>query len=65
MIVKTKQKTGALDLTETDMVYDHAVYSKALAVLLDVGNNDLKENAYMCTFIAVIGKVCKNAGFVG
>lgn len=69
MLVQTKQKAEALTLTETDLVCDHAVYSKALEVLLAKGSDDLKDFIHlrmggfhtMCIFMAVIGKVYGNA----
>ena len=34
MLIRTKQKAESLNLDETDLVCDHAVYSKALEVVL-------------------------------
>ena len=43
MLIQTKQKAELLNLGETDLVCDHAVYSKVLEVELAEGNESLKE----------------------
>ena len=70
MLIQTKQKAESLNLDQTDLVCDHAVYSKALEVVLAEGNESLKEVInlkmggfpMMCVFIAVIGKIYGDAG---
>ena len=70
MLIRTKQKAESLNLDETDLVCDHAVYSKALEVVLAEGNESLKEVInlkmggfpMMCVFMAVIGKIYGDAG---
>ena len=41
MLIQTKQKAESLNLVETDLVCDHAVYSKALEVALAEGKERL------------------------
>ena len=70
MLIQTKQKAESLNLDQTDLVCDHAVYSKALEVVLAEGNESLKEVinlrmggiSTMCVFMAVIGKIYGDAG---
>ena len=59
-----KARAEALGLTCTDLVLDHAIYAKALEVLQNTNNADLKElinlrmgGFHACgIFLAVIGK---------
>ena len=70
MLIQTKQKAESLTLGETDLVCDHAVYSKPLEVVLAVENESLKEFINlrmggfhaMCLFMAAIGKIYGDAG---
>ena len=70
MLIQTKQKAESLNLGETDLVCDHAVYSKAIEVVLVEGNEILKEFINlrmggfqaMCAFMAVIDKIYGDAG---
>ena len=65
-----KAKAEALGLTCTDLVLDHAIYAKALEVLQNTNNADLKEfinlrmgGFHACgIFLAVIGKRFESAG---
>ena len=65
-----KAKAEALGLTCTDLVLDHAIYAKALEVLQNTNNADLKEfinlrmgGFHACgIFLAVIGKRFGSAG---
>ena len=63
-------QTESMNLGERDLVCDHAVYSKALEIVLAVGNESIKEFInlrmggfpVMCVFMAVISKVYGDAG---
>ena len=67
-----KAKAEALGLTCTDLVLDHAIYAKALEVLQNPNNADLKEfinlrmgGFHACrSFLAVIGKRFGSAGLL-
>ena len=69
MLIQTKQKAESMNLGETDLVCDHAVYSEALEVVLAEGNESFKEFINlrmggfhtMCVFMEVIGKIYGDA----
>ena len=70
ILLQCKAKAEILNLDVADLVLDHAIYSKALEVLLKEGNENLKGfiNLRMggfhasCIFLAVIGKRFGDAG---
>lgn len=70
ILLQCKAKAEALDLDVADLVLDHAIYCKALEILLKEGNESLKSfiNLRMggfhasCNFLAVIGKRFGDAG---
>ena len=65
-----KEKAESLNLTETDLVLDHAIYSKAVEIIMMEQNADLRVfiNLRMggfhaaCIFLCVIGKRFADAG---
>lgn len=65
-----KEKAESLNLTETDLVLDHAIYSKAVEIIMLSRNADLRDfiNLRMggfhavCIFMGVIGKRFSEAG---
>ena len=72
LLSQSKLKAEKLGLTETDVVLDTAIYSKAVEILLNPRYIDLKRfivlrvGAFhtMCIFIAVIGKRFGDAGLL-
>ena len=64
LLVQCKEKVKQLNLMETDLVLDHAIYSKAVEVVMEELYSDLKYfiNFRMggfhatCVFLGVIGK---------
>ena len=69
VLIQVKQKAEKLCLTEADLVLDHAIYSKALEILTNPVNKELRKYIVIrmggfhteCTLIAVIGKRFKDA----
>jgi hypothetical protein len=70
LLSQSKLKAEKLQLTETDVVLDMAIYAKAVEILMNPRYIDLKKfivlrlGAFhtMCIFIAVIGKRFSDAG---
>ena len=70
VLFQVKAKAEALSNTEPDLVLDHAIYCKALLILMEPKNIQLKNfiNLRMggfhasCIFVAVIGKRFVAAG---
>ncbi len=70
LLIQSKLKAEKLGLTETDVVLDMAIYSKAVEILMNLKYIDQKRiivlrlGAFhiMCIYIAVIGKLFGNAG---
>lgn len=70
VLIQCKEKAQALDLLETDLVLDHAIYAKAIEIIMDENNEHLKSfiNLRMggfhaaCIFLGVIGKRFGDAG---
>ena len=70
VLLQVKAKAEALNNREADLVFDHAIYCKALEILMDPRNLELRNfiNLRMgafhtsCIFIAVIGKRFSAAG---
>ena len=69
ILLQCKEKAETLGLETADLVLDHAIYSKALEILLKEGNEVLKtfmnlrmgEFHVCCSFLAVIGKRFRDA----
>ena len=67
-----KEKAEHLNLAETDLVLDHAIYSKAVEIVMMERNSDLRDfvNLRMggfhaaCIFMSVIGKRFTEAGLI-
>ena len=70
VLLLCKEKAESLNLTETDLVLDHAIYSKAVEIIMMERNADLRAfvNLRMggfhaaCIFLCVIGKRFADAG---
>lgn len=70
VLLQCKEKAEALNLNTADLVLDHAIFSKALEILLKDGNDSLRAfiNLRMggfhacCVFLAIIGKRFGDAG---
>ena len=70
ILLQAKAKAEAVGLRETDVVLDHAIYCKALDIMMNPANLQLKDfiNLRMggfhasCIFIVVIGKRFGSAG---
>ena len=70
VLLECQVKAETLNLDVADLVLDHAIYCKALDILLKEGNESLKSfiNLHMggfhasCNFLAVIGKRFGDAG---
>ena len=43
MLVQCKEKAQQLNMTETDLVLDHAMYSKAVEVIMEERHSDLRD----------------------
>ena len=67
-----REKAEHLNLAETDLVLDHAIYSKAVEIVMMERNSDLRDfvNLRMggfhaaCIFMSVIGKRFTEAGLI-
>ena len=65
-----QEKAQQLNLTETNLILDHAIYSKAVEVVMEEGHSDLRDfiNPRMdgfhaiCVFLGVIGKLFGDVG---
>ena len=69
LLAQSKEKAQQLNLTETDLVLDHAIYSKAVEVVMDERHPDLRDfiNLRMgfhatCVFLGATGKQFGDAG---
>ena len=70
VLVQCKEKATQLGLSETDLVLDHAIYCKAVEIIMDERHSDLRAfiNLRMggfhatCIFLGVIGKRFSDAG---
>ena len=70
ILLQCKAKSEALNLNVVDLVFDHAVYSKALEIWMKKENKSLRDfiNLRMggfhdcCIFLSVIGKLFADAG---
>ena len=70
MLVQVNEKASALGFLATDLDFDHAIYMKALEVLQNSKNVELRDlinirmgGFYACNmFLAVIGKRFQSAG---
>ena len=66
VLCQVKEKAEALNLKETDLVLDHAIYCKAVEIVMSKRNTHLRSfiNLRMsgfhatCVFLSVIGKFC-------
>ena len=69
-LVQCKEKATQLGLSETDLVLDHAIYCKAVEIIMDDRHTNLRDfiNLRMggfqatCVFLGVIGKRFGDAG---
>lgn len=72
VLVQCKEKARQLGLTETDLVLDHAIYCKAVEIVMDDKHTDLRAfvNLRMggfhatCIFLGIIGKRFGDAGLL-
>ena len=70
VLVQFKEKVTQLGLSETDLVLDHAIYCKAVEIIMNDRHTDLRDfiNLRMggfhatCVFLSVIGKCFSDAG---
>lgn len=70
VLVQCKVKATQLGLSETDLVLDHAIYCKAVEIVMNEAESDLRAfiNLRMggfhaiCIFLRVIGKIFGDAG---
>ena len=71
VLCQVKEKAEALNLKETDLVLDHAIYSKAVEIVMSERNTHLRSfiNLRMggfyatCVFLSVIGKRFADGGW--
>ena len=70
LLAQSKEKAQQLNLTETDLVLDHAICSKAVEVVMDERHPDLRDFINLrtggfhatCVFLGATGKQFSDAG---
>ena len=70
LLAQSKEKAQQLNLTETDLVLDHAIYSKAVEVVIGERHPDLRDFINLrtggfhatCVFLGATGKQFSDAG---